>query len=64
MKIKTAEMKIIKVESVCDKYVAYYLSKYAVPFERLTLRKSLGKETFTLRETCEIKKQIGEIEKF
>ena len=57
-------MKIIKSEGVCDKYVAYYLSKYAVPFERLTLKKSLGKETFTLRETCEIKKQIGEIENF
>ena len=55
-------MKIIKVDGICDKYVAYYLSKYNVPFERLTLKKNRGKENFTLRNTCEIKKQIGRIE--
>ena len=52
-------MKIIKVEGVCDKFVAYFLSKYAVPFERLILKKNRGRDNYTLRDTCEVKQQIG-----
>ena len=55
-------MKKVKVDGVCDKYVAYYLSKYNVLFERLTFKKNRGKENFTLLNTCEIKRQIGRIE--
>ena len=53
-------MKKIKADGICDKYIAYYLSKYNIPFENLTLKKNRGKDIFTLRETCEVKKQIGE----
>ena len=53
-------MKIIKVGGICDKYVAYYLSKYNVPFERLILKKNRGRDNYTMSD-CEVKKQIGGI---
>ena len=54
-------MKIIKVEGISDKFVAYYLSKYAIPFQRLTLKKNRGRDNYTM-SNCKIKKQIGMIE--
>ena len=53
-------MKIIKIENIDDKFVAYYLQKFNVPFEHLELKKIRGKETYEL--LGEIKDQIGKFE--
>ena len=50
-------MKIIKVENIDDKFVAYYLQKFNVPFEHLELKKLRGRENYEL--IGEIKDQIG-----
>ena len=50
-------MKIIKVENIDDKFVAYYLKKFNVPFEHLELKKLKGRENYQL--IGEIKDQIG-----
>ena len=50
-------MKIIKIENIDDKFVAYYLQKFNVPFEHLELKKIRGKETYEL--IGDIRDQIG-----
>ena len=50
-------MKIIKIENIDDKFVAYYLQKFNVPFEHLELKRIKGQETYEL--VGEIRDQIG-----
>ena len=56
-------MKVIKVDGISQKYVAYFLSRNSVPFETLDLKKNRGRENYTLKNTCEIKQQIGKRER-
>ena len=51
-------MKIIKVDNVTDKFVAYFLQKFQIPFDFLKLKKIKGRETYQITHG-EIKQQIG-----